>query len=202
MLPLAHKRTLSPRHPALPFSPPLTPNQPVPPRSYKKELNPTSPSSTTSPSTSKRPRLRRYSTTSQIATGFCIPSLLSHRFVLTCPASPSPGPHAPPPPRASGRTADGRHKADRYTQHHSDAAQSASIASTREPSHRRLKKPKTGPQDKLIMAVSCPHQWQLVKSDSTLIQWVCHHCRSGPHWMIFECTFCKLHLCRACTQSA
>ncbi|RMJ17894.1 hypothetical protein BHE90_009300 [Fusarium euwallaceae] len=52
------------------------------------------------------------------------------------------------------------------------------------------------------MANACAHSFRMIKSDSTLIQWVCQHCRSGPHWMIFECTYCKLHLCRPCTQAA
>ncbi|KAH6996285.1 hypothetical protein EDB80DRAFT_286599 [Ilyonectria destructans] len=52
------------------------------------------------------------------------------------------------------------------------------------------------------MANACAHSFRMIKSDSTLIQWVCQHCRSGPHWMIFECTYCKLHLCRVCTQAA
>nr|CEG03299.1 unnamed protein product [Fusarium pseudograminearum CS5834] len=52
------------------------------------------------------------------------------------------------------------------------------------------------------MANACAHQFRMIKSDSTLVQWICQHCRSGPHWMIWECTYCKLHLCRPCTQSA
>ncbi|KAI1042661.1 hypothetical protein LB505_001064 [Fusarium chuoi] len=52
------------------------------------------------------------------------------------------------------------------------------------------------------MANACAHQFRMIKSDNTLVQWICQHCRSGPHWMIWECTYCKLHLCRPCTQSA
>ena len=35
---------------------------------------------------------------------------------------------------------------------------------------------------------------------STLIQWVCSMCHSGPHWYIFECKYCKLKTCRPCTN--
>ncbi|KAJ0128349.1 hypothetical protein HZ326_28556 [Fusarium oxysporum f. sp. albedinis] len=52
------------------------------------------------------------------------------------------------------------------------------------------------------MANACAHQFRMIKSDNTLVQWICQHCRYGPHWMIWECTYCKLHLCRPCTQSA
>ncbi|KAH7204900.1 hypothetical protein BKA60DRAFT_498125 [Fusarium oxysporum] len=52
------------------------------------------------------------------------------------------------------------------------------------------------------MANTCAHQFRIIKSDSTLLQWVCQHCHSGPHWMIWECKYCKLHLCRPCMQSA
>ncbi|KAF4126647.1 hypothetical protein GMORB2_0383 [Geosmithia morbida] len=52
------------------------------------------------------------------------------------------------------------------------------------------------------MAVACAHMFNVIKSDNTLVQWVCHLCRSGPHWAIFECAYCKLQLCRACTHSS
>lgn len=38
----------------------------------------------------------------------------------------------------------------------------------------------------------------MVKSDNTLIQWTCHHCYSGPFWFIWECKFCKAHVCNKC----
>ncbi|TFB03236.1 hypothetical protein CCMA1212_004482 [Trichoderma ghanense] len=50
----------------------------------------------------------------------------------------------------------------------------------------------------MTMAVSCAHSFVMIKSDNTLVQWICQHCRSGPHWAIYECTYCKLHLCRPC----
>lgn len=53
-----------------------------------------------------------------------------------------------------------------------------------------------------IMSVSCAHAFTLIKSDSTLIQWICQLCRSGPHPMIYECAYCKLHLCRMCSEVA
>ncbi|KAI1102278.1 hypothetical protein F4804DRAFT_269803 [Jackrogersella minutella] len=33
---------------------------------------------------------------------------------------------------------------------------------------------------------NCAHSFKMLKSDSTLIQWTCHMCHSGPHWWIFE----------------
>ncbi|KAL5583745.1 hypothetical protein FOVSG1_015096 [Fusarium oxysporum f. sp. vasinfectum] len=49
------------------------------------------------------------------------------------------------------------------------------------------------------MANACAHQFRMIKSDNTLVQWICQHCRSDPHWMIWECTYCKLHLCQLCS---
>ncbi|PMD51254.1 uncharacterized protein K444DRAFT_601540 [Hyaloscypha bicolor E] len=46
----------------------------------------------------------------------------------------------------------------------------------------------------------CNHSFNLLKSESTLIQWVCSMCHSGPHWYIFECKYCKLKTCRPCTN--
>ena len=46
----------------------------------------------------------------------------------------------------------------------------------------------------------CHHSFNLLKSESTLIQWVCSMCHSGPHWYIFECKYCKLKTCRPCTN--
>ncbi|KAH8884849.1 hypothetical protein GQ53DRAFT_786015 [Thozetella sp. PMI_491] len=51
-------------------------------------------------------------------------------------------------------------------------------------------------------ATNCAHSFKMIKTDNTLIQWTCQLCHSGPHWWIFECQYCKLHTCRACTQSA
>ena len=51
------------------------------------------------------------------------------------------------------------------------------------------------------MSKACSHSFSILKSDSTLVQWICKCCHSGPHWLIFECIYCKLHVCRACTQS-
>lgn len=48
----------------------------------------------------------------------------------------------------------------------------------------------------------CHHSFNLLKSESTLIQWVCSMCHSGPHWYIFECKYCKLKTCRPCTNKA
>jgi hypothetical protein len=56
----------------------------------------------------------------------------------------------------------------------------------------------------IIMAVPshCNHSFNLLKSESTLIQWVCAICHSGPHWHIFECKYCKLKTCRPCAAKA
>lgn len=52
------------------------------------------------------------------------------------------------------------------------------------------------------MAVQCTHEYQLLKSDTSLVQWYCALCNQGPAWMIMECKFCKLKVCRACMQSS
>ncbi|KAF8847961.1 hypothetical protein BDZ45DRAFT_665156 [Acephala macrosclerotiorum] len=46
----------------------------------------------------------------------------------------------------------------------------------------------------------CNHSFNMLKSESTLIQWACSMCHSGPHWFIFECRYCKLKTCRPCTN--
>ena len=45
---------------------------------------------------------------------------------------------------------------------------------------------------------NCNHIFNLLKSDSTLIQWVCSQCHSGPHWCIFQCKYCKWTTCEPC----
>ncbi|KAF9638410.1 hypothetical protein BFW01_g9307 [Lasiodiplodia theobromae] len=54
------------------------------------------------------------------------------------------------------------------------------------------------------MAVSgnCEHSFKMVKSDNSLIHWICNLCHSGPHWFIFECQRCKLKTCRPCSSKA
>jgi hypothetical protein len=44
------------------------------------------------------------------------------------------------------------------------------------------------------------HSFNLLKSESTLIQWVCSMCHSGPYWYIFECKYCKLQTRQPCTS--
>ncbi|KAI3528826.1 hypothetical protein CSPX01_15937 [Colletotrichum filicis] len=39
----------------------------------------------------------------------------------------------------------------------------------------------------MAVAGPCAHSFKMIKSDSTLIQWTCNLCHSGPHWSIFEC---------------
>ncbi|CZS92477.1 uncharacterized protein RAG0_03059 [Rhynchosporium agropyri] len=48
----------------------------------------------------------------------------------------------------------------------------------------------------------CHHTLNLLKSESTLIQWTCSQCYSGPHWYIYECKYCKLKTCRPCADKA
>lgn len=52
------------------------------------------------------------------------------------------------------------------------------------------------------MSVSCAHDFRMIKSDNTLMQWYCQHCHYGPQWVIYECAYCKLQLCRVCSQNA
>ena len=47
----------------------------------------------------------------------------------------------------------------------------------------------------------CQHSFTMIKSDTTLILWHCGMCHSGPHWFIFECTYCKLKTCRQCASN-
>lgn len=44
----------------------------------------------------------------------------------------------------------------------------------------------------------CPHSFEIIRFDTTLILWNCVICHSGPHWWIYECTKCKFKTCRAC----
>lgn len=54
----------------------------------------------------------------------------------------------------------------------------------------------------MALSAGCAHQFVLLKSDTTLLQWMCAVCHSGPHWMIYECRFCRIKTCRGCMQSA
>ena len=51
----------------------------------------------------------------------------------------------------------------------------------------------------LTMA-SCSHEFLVIKTDTTLLLWYCSLCYSGPHWLIYECKFCKIKRCKPCTQ--
>lgn len=55
---------------------------------------------------------------------------------------------------------------------------------------------------KMAVQNNCAHAFRMIKSDNTLVQWMCNLCHSGPHWWIFECRYCKIHTCRACVNSA
>lgn len=48
--------------------------------------------------------------------------------------------------------------------------------------------------------IRCVHYFEILKSESSLIQWRCNVCHSGPHWFIFECKYCKIKTCCACTK--
>ncbi|SZF00458.1 unnamed protein product [Blumeria hordei] len=41
----------------------------------------------------------------------------------------------------------------------------------------------------------CNHSFHIIKSETTLIQWACYICHSGPHWLIFQCKYCNLKTC-------
>ncbi|KAK8872306.1 hypothetical protein PGQ11_002820 [Apiospora arundinis] len=44
----------------------------------------------------------------------------------------------------------------------------------------------------MAVANNCAHSFKMIKSDSTLIQWTCNLCHSGPSWWIFECRYCSI----------
>lgn len=59
------------------------------------------------------------------------------------------------------------------------------------------------PHNYMIAApAKCQHQWQVVKSDTTLIQWNCIRCHSGPYLYIYECQICKIKTCQPCTSKS
>ncbi|KAH8653951.1 hypothetical protein BGZ60DRAFT_419039 [Tricladium varicosporioides] len=63
-----------------------------------------------------------------------------------------------------------------------------------------FRKRRTEPQ--AVVPGHCNHSFNLLKSESTLIQWTCSMCYSGPHWYIFECKYCRLKACRPCTNKS
>ncbi|KAI9050575.1 hypothetical protein LZ554_005736 [Drepanopeziza brunnea f. sp. 'monogermtubi'] len=54
--------------------------------------------------------------------------------------------------------------------------------------------------DTMSVPSYCHHSFNLLKSESTLIQWTCAMCHTGLHWYIFECKYCRLKTCRPCTN--
>ena len=50
--------------------------------------------------------------------------------------------------------------------------------------------------------VYCQHTFKAVKSDTTFVVWLCNTCHSGPHSLIYECSSCKLRVCRPCASKA
>ncbi|KAH6629479.1 hypothetical protein C7974DRAFT_376315 [Boeremia exigua] len=39
--------------------------------------------------------------------------------------------------------------------------------------------------------VNCQHNFNVVKSDTTVVVWNCNMCHSGPHSHIYECSNCQ-----------
>ncbi|KAK3398245.1 hypothetical protein B0T20DRAFT_353781 [Sordaria brevicollis] len=54
----------------------------------------------------------------------------------------------------------------------------------------------------MALANGCAHEFVLIKSESTLIQWTCQLCHTGPLQCIFECRYCKIRTCRPCIGGA
>ncbi|KAK0734712.1 hypothetical protein B0T26DRAFT_633936 [Lasiosphaeria miniovina] len=48
----------------------------------------------------------------------------------------------------------------------------------------------------------CAHSFKIIKSGTTLLQWNCWICCSGPHWWIFQCRYCGATWCRPCLENA
>lgn len=48
------------------------------------------------------------------------------------------------------------------------------------------------------MANQCNHVWDLIKPDTTLLQWHCGFCHDGPKAYIWQCRFCTIKVCRNC----
>ena len=49
---------------------------------------------------------------------------------------------------------------------------------------------------------SCEHNFKMIKSDTTIVQWNCNLCHAGPQPYIYECQNCKTKRCRPCTAKA
>ncbi|KAG9229253.1 hypothetical protein BJ875DRAFT_204857 [Amylocarpus encephaloides] len=54
----------------------------------------------------------------------------------------------------------------------------------------------------MAVPTHCSHSFQMLKSDTNLIQWFCSMCNWGPHWSIYECKYCKAKYCRSCINKA
>lgn len=46
-----------------------------------------------------------------------------------------------------------------------------------------------------LPVVTREHNYVLIKSESTLMQWTCNLCYNGPLWAVYECTLCKRKVC-------
>jgi hypothetical protein len=49
-------------------------------------------------------------------------------------------------------------------------------------------------------AANCNHEWRILKSENSLVQWMCTICLRGPMWVVFECIHCTLHMCPLCAR--
>ncbi|OAL03025.1 hypothetical protein IQ06DRAFT_292261 [Phaeosphaeriaceae sp. SRC1lsM3a] len=48
---------------------------------------------------------------------------------------------------------------------------------------------------------NCTHSFtNVIKSDTTLVQWNCNICHTGPYQIVYECQHCKLKTCRPCAS--
>lgn len=45
---------------------------------------------------------------------------------------------------------------------------------------------------------SCNHRYSSIKSDSSILTFICSMCHSGPYWAIFQCEICKKKVCDSC----
>ncbi|KAF2861658.1 hypothetical protein K470DRAFT_299132 [Piedraia hortae CBS 480.64] len=46
----------------------------------------------------------------------------------------------------------------------------------------------------------CQHDWKVMESTTTLVLWSCDQCHAGPYWSIYECIYCKYHVCGTCKR--
>jgi hypothetical protein len=49
---------------------------------------------------------------------------------------------------------------------------------------------------------ACTHSFNIIRSDTALVQWNCNICHAGPYNFVYECQHCKLKTCRSCASKA